>query len=142
MPERIRLRRTKAWRKPEGAIVVARPSNWGNPFSIAGARDAGGSGTDVELRALCVSNFRAWLRGDFDMRHVHPHRRQWMLDHLDDLAGHDLACWCPLDQPCHADILLELANRPESITETTDVADGLRGTDAGSDDRFDADGAP
>jgi hypothetical protein len=27
-----------------------------------------------------------------------------------DLAGHDLACWCPLDQPCHADILLELAN--------------------------------
>jgi hypothetical protein len=27
-----------------------------------------------------------------------------------DLAGHDLACWCPLDQPCHADVLLELAN--------------------------------
>jgi hypothetical protein len=27
-----------------------------------------------------------------------------------DLAGKDLACWCPLDQPCHADVLLELAN--------------------------------
>lgn len=27
-----------------------------------------------------------------------------------DLAGKDLACWCPLDQRCHADVLLELAN--------------------------------
>ncbi len=27
------------------------------------------------------------------------------------LHGHDLACWCPLDQLCHADVLLELANR-------------------------------
>jgi hypothetical protein len=27
-----------------------------------------------------------------------------------DLAGKDLACWCPLGQPCHADVLLELAN--------------------------------
>jgi hypothetical protein len=27
-----------------------------------------------------------------------------------ELAGHDLACWCPLDSPCHADILLEQAN--------------------------------
>ena len=25
------------------------------------------------------------------------------------LAGKDLVCWCPLDQPCHADVLLELA---------------------------------
>jgi len=28
-----------------------------------------------------------------------------------ELRGKDLACWCPLDQPCHADILLEVANR-------------------------------
>ena len=27
-----------------------------------------------------------------------------------ELRGRDLACWCPLDQPCHADVLLELAN--------------------------------
>ncbi|SII07108.1 Uncharacterised protein [Mycobacteroides abscessus subsp. abscessus] len=31
-------------------------------------------------------------------------------DRMTELAGHDLACWCPLDQPCHADVLLELAN--------------------------------
>lgn len=29
---------------------------------------------------------------------------------LEPLRGKDLVCWCPLDQPCHADILLEIAN--------------------------------
>lgn len=29
---------------------------------------------------------------------------------LSELRGKDLACWCPLDQPCHADVLLEIAN--------------------------------
>jgi hypothetical protein len=44
------------------------------------------------------------------------HRFEWMTAHLEDLAGHDLACWCPLVDrngvpvPCHADVLLELAN--------------------------------
>jgi len=27
-----------------------------------------------------------------------------------ELCGKDLACWCPLDQPCHADVLMEIAN--------------------------------
>jgi hypothetical protein len=34
-----------------------------------------------------------------------------MVDLFADLRGHDLVCWCPLDQPCHADVLLDLANR-------------------------------
>jgi hypothetical protein len=34
MPERIQLRRTAGWRKPEGALVVSRPSDWSNPFAI------------------------------------------------------------------------------------------------------------
>ena len=36
--------------------------------------------------------------------------RQYLLDHVEELRGHDLACWCPLGQPCHADVLLEIAN--------------------------------
>lgn len=31
-PCRVQLKRTKGWRKPEGAIVVSRPTKWGNPF--------------------------------------------------------------------------------------------------------------
>ncbi len=37
-------------------------------------------------------------------------KRRWMREHLHELRGKNLACWCPLDQPCHADALLELAN--------------------------------
>lgn len=38
-PKRIQLRRTRGWRKPPGAIIVARPSKWGNPWSVANEID-------------------------------------------------------------------------------------------------------
>jgi hypothetical protein len=96
MPERVRLERKRGWRKPAGAVVVARPSRWGNPFRV---------GTDGD-RAECVARFReAFLSGGlpFGLDDV---RRQ--------LAGRDLACWCPTDGPCHADVLLVAANRAEA----------------------------
>jgi hypothetical protein len=94
MPVRVRLERKKGWRKPAGAVVVARPSRWGNPFRI---------GTDGD-RVQCVARFREALlsgRLSFTTGDV---RRQ--------LAGRDLACWCPADGPCHADVLLAAANGP------------------------------
>lgn len=107
MPERIQLRRTKGWRKPAGAIVVSRPSGWGNPFKVG-------------------ETF--WMRGDRDGKVIAATPRtveqavelfRWYVTHsqprLDlirkELGGRDLCCWCPLDAPCHADVLLELANR-------------------------------
>jgi Domain of unknown function (DUF4326) len=33
-PKRIQQRRTKGWRKPDGAISVGRPHKWGNPFEV------------------------------------------------------------------------------------------------------------
>ena len=94
-PQRIQLRRTKGWRKPEGAINVARPTRWGNPFKVG----VGG----VETAELAVDHFRyAVERGWGNV--------PWPAEIRDELSGYDLACWCPLDQPCHADVLLELAN--------------------------------
>jgi hypothetical protein len=86
LPRRIQLRRTKGWRKPPGAVVVARPTRWGNPFEW---REYG--------RATAVERYRLWLP----------------ISGLDpaELRGRDLCCWCPLDQPCHADVLLQEANR-------------------------------
>ncbi len=46
--------------------------------------------------------------------------RECRLNGQDDfyqLRGKDLACWCPLDQPCHADVLLELANASPALDE-------------------------
>lgn len=52
--------------------------------------------TKIADAAMAVEWFR-WYRN------VAP------LKDIEELCGKDLACWCPLDQPCHADVLLELA---------------------------------
>ena len=71
---------------PEGAVYVGRPSRWGNPYRVGFLTPAG-----------AVFLYRTVVARDFD-------RLGW----LEPLRGRDLACWCPLDQPCHADVLLEL----------------------------------
>lgn len=97
-PQRIQRKRTKGWRMPEGAIYVGRPSKWGNPFK-AGV----GEGWVGHWQAMTAEHAVA-LYAEL-MQFVHPKIRA-------ELGGHDLACWCPLDQPCHADVLLEIANQP------------------------------
>lgn len=95
-PKRIQRQRTKGWRMPPNAVYVGRPTKWGNPFRVGVSYHGYPPMTaDIALRA-----FRINLHG----------RLQSEPSLLDALRGKDLACWCPLDQPCHADILLELAN--------------------------------
>jgi len=110
-PKRIQRKRTKGWRMPEGAVYVGRPSKWGNPY---GAHDG--------LRQQAVDDFRWMLSrapvGDGTWGRV----GETVYDTIRrELAGRDLACWCPLDDgcgnrvPCHADVLLELANAKAGI---------------------------
>lgn len=90
MPTRIQRKRTKGWRMPAGAVYVGRGSMWGNPFK---ATDDDGSGVHPAIRFACeVAPLMA-------------------ANVLAPLRGKDLACWCSLDEPCHADVLLELANK-------------------------------
>jgi hypothetical protein len=99
-PKRVQLRRTKGWRKPEGCIVVARPSKWGNPHTVS--KLPGEKYLQHQARVqLAVDRYRNDLM---------KHQDDLLAGILAPLRGHDLACWCPLDQPCHADVLLELAN--------------------------------
>lgn len=105
-PQRIQLRRTKGWRKPEGAVVVARPSVWGNPWTLGDTADLGLS--MERRRQTAVERFAAeWevcLVSDNDIHErldVDPATPA--LDLVRDrLGGKDLCCWCPLDQPFHA----------------------------------------
>lgn len=103
MPDRVRLSRRAGWRKPENTIVVARPTRWGNPYRWQDYRTDWTDASDAELRRMAVSDFRGLLEGRFD-DHTYP------CDDIGQLAGFNLACWCPLDGACHADVLLELAN--------------------------------
>ena len=95
MPKRIQRRRTKGWRMPEGAVYVGRPSKWGNPFTPpfgVGPGDARQSAADA---------YRRWL---------HDERPDLIADAKRELRGKDLVCWCWEYFPCHADVLLGVAN--------------------------------
>jgi hypothetical protein len=96
-PKRIQRKRTKGWRMPEGAKYVGRPSRYGNPFQVPGPATRTG---------------RLLAKGYYQLRLLEAIETvPAMLDEIRaELAGRDLACWCPLDQPCHADVLLAIAN--------------------------------
>lgn len=129
-PQRIRLRRTKGWRLPEGAVVAARPSKWGNPISVAQVKDQYPSLSKRQIATLTVRHFeRIARRGSFSSPNwrFRGGRRgpiTWTYPSIDDiraeLGGRDLACWCPLEDgegnrvPCHADVLLAISNRQGS----------------------------
>lgn len=97
-PERIQLSRKKGWKLPANTVVVSRPSFWGNPIRVMGA-------DNVLDQARTVEQYRAWLSGGMAFRDHLP-----VLARLPELRGKNLACWCKPGTPCHADVLLELAN--------------------------------
>ena len=96
-PRRVRLSRKAGWKKPPNTAVVTRSSkHWGNPYR---KEDYPG---EAGWRALAVEDFRKWIHADEQAELRRLARRE--------LAGKNLACWCPLDGPCHADVWLEIAN--------------------------------
>ena len=110
-PKRIQRKRTKGWRMPEGAVYVGRPTKWGNPFRV-GARSAYwmGPGLASARRPNPIPVMDAQHVTDIYRRMVETNNARFERGEVAELRGKDLACWCPLDQPCHADVLLEIAN--------------------------------
>ena len=109
-PIRIHRKRTKGWRMPPNTVSVCRPGKWGNPFSVKEYYRAGYSGPVNVAAQHCVDAYRAWMLGN---KHwAHPCNLEDAPDPSRILRGKNLACWCAIGQPCHADVLLELANKP------------------------------
>lgn len=118
-PIRIQRKRSKGWKMPEGVVYVGRPTFWGNPFIADDPMEA-------------VSAFRQLIRGGTQSFDMGPGKLQFAKDanvttlhwnwpivarhDLHTLRGRNLACWCPLVDrhgnytPCHADVLLSIAN--------------------------------
>ncbi len=107
-PGRVRLSRKKGWKLPPDTVSVARPGRWGNPFSVlpdvAPGSPVGQRYIAVPSVAHAVAAFRRWVLED-------PAGQQLAQDAKLALRGKNLACWCPLDGPCHAEVLLDVANR-------------------------------
>lgn len=93
MPKRIQRKRAKGWKMPPNAVYVGRPTKWGNPWVVGRDGDA----------KTCMTLYEQLINGNI-----------WSEPNMKtikrELRGKDLACWCPLGQPCHADVLLEIAN--------------------------------
>lgn len=105
-PQRVQLSRKKGWRMPPDTILVARPGRWGNPFSVLPELAPGTpAGRYIAMPSVeqAVAAYRRWLRDD-------PAGQRIAAEAKVALRGHNLACWCRLDGPCHAQVLLELVN--------------------------------
>lgn len=129
-PQRIQRQRTKGWRMPENTIYVGRGSRWGNPFrvgqeympavhvhEVTAVKVGRMTRFEVDGRvgiplikfdgplslAQTISRFRGHVLEQISAPEIRKH-----------LRGKNLACWCPPGEPCHADVLLEIANAPEA----------------------------
>lgn len=130
-PKRIQRRRTKGWKMPEGAVYVGRPGKWGNPFAVKKAMTGwlvldGRFEPDTKIMHIKPDKRAAALTA------VNLFSAQMQIDSMlfelpfHELRGKNLACWChlcdahkdgkplgvecPDCNPCHVDILLEMAN--------------------------------
>jgi hypothetical protein len=91
IPPRIRQQRTAGWRKPATAASVVRGTRWGNPYKV---------GVHAFDNTEAVRLFSDYLGR-------HP---ELVADARIALSGRPLMCWCRLDQPCHADVWLQVVN--------------------------------
>lgn len=104
MPNRIQLSRRKGWRMPDNTVKVTRPGPWGNPFIVNPRVKPGGrSGASY----ICVPTIEDAVACFEEMLLL---RLDWIEEARAQLAGKNLACWCKPGAPCHADVLLRLAN--------------------------------
>jgi hypothetical protein len=111
---------------PLNTISVTRPGKHGNPYYPGCGLGFGGF--DEEMRPVhwrlqtnadMVRHFREYIRL---MKRDEPEKFEQLVA---PLRGKNLACWCSLDQPCHADVWLEVANPPlscQAMEEDREVA--------------------
>lgn len=103
-PRRIQRQRTKGWKMPPNTIYVGRPTKYGNPYRV-------GDGL-CETPTDAIAYYRLWLIEGTDYVNLNPSAPPDEEEIRRELHGKNLACWCSIDEPCHADVLLEIANQP------------------------------
>lgn len=120
MPKRIQRKRTKGWKMPANTVYVGRPSYYGNPFRTDrvlpydlfykyGLNTDHFSGYKKAIRGVKISPEEAVrYYGKYVIGQKHRVVKEEIIR---ELKGKNLACWCPLDQPCHADFLLKFVNK-------------------------------
>lgn len=138
-PIRIQRKRIKGWKMPPNTVNVTRPGKFGNPFDFRSgdcsflALTYGCRGDRSGRIEASVKAFREWIEPQPKGKRLVRYERGVSFGSdekafqvgprfivgpppsskaIQELRGKNLACFCALDQPCHADVLLELANGP------------------------------
>lgn len=114
-PERIYWPKRNRARLPDSAVYVGRPTIYGNPFQATSAADARSAYESLLLPGATTVSLGPglWIARDAHAHSLHWAYRDFMRDEaLPSLRGKSLACDCPAGVPCHADVLLDLANTP------------------------------
>lgn len=108
-PIRVQRKRIKGYKLPENTVSVTRPGKWGNPFKVGeimwDPRVEGMSLTTPQSVEQCVELYRIYMESGLKKKGT------WMSKDIHELRGKNLACFCKIGEPCHADVLLELANK-------------------------------
>jgi hypothetical protein len=117
-PIRIQLRRTKGWRLPENTVNVARPGRFGNPWYVEMTGTFGAwtvFGPNVPAGGISCGNREGAI-----LLAIKFFRQRVMMGGInkDALRGKNVACWCRLGDPCHGDVLLELANEHPACADS------------------------
>lgn len=100
---------------PPNTVYVGRPTVFGNPFYVGMKLRWDKDGIPRVLvvlsRGFAVGLYRLMLEESSAISTPEMERwRKRIWWNMEVLRGRNLCCWCPIDQPCHADVLLELAN--------------------------------
>lgn len=104
MPIRIQRKRIKGFKMPPNTVYVGRGTKWGNPHKVGISLADNGDGTSRFMTPKdAVEAYRGYL-------HYWMFKASKNALSPSELKGKNLACWCKEGEPCHADVLLELAN--------------------------------
>lgn len=120
-PRRIQLKRTKGWQMPANTVKVDRRTKWGNPFIVNPHVKAGSKSGACYV---CVPTIEDAVETYREYMSLHGRTEQA----IGELRGKNLACWCKPGSPCHADVLLELANSAPGGSKASAVSEPVNPT--------------
>jgi hypothetical protein len=110
---------------PKNTVSVCRPGPWGNPFIV------GKHGT----AARCVELYKRLLAGmlcisvDHECVEAQERAVKYAAENIGELRGKNLACWCREGKPCHADVLLCVANAPAEARRSRSLQPVIGGSE-------------
>lgn len=130
-PQRIQRKRTKGWKNPANTVYVGRGTPYGNPFKVVSfgkkwrvvtepspvnslilyINCESEYDTKQQAQAAAVRCYEIKISPSENAGKYAKMYAELLSDEIrENLKGKNLSCWCAPGDPCHADVLLKIAN--------------------------------